>query len=59
MPEILTAKELEALLKIGVKTTYSCVQRGLIQYVKIQSNVRFLKSQILEWVLARNFRPHR
>ncbi len=57
MPEMLTARELEALLKIDVKTIYSYVQRGLIPYVKIQSNVRFLRSQILEWVQARNFKP--
>ncbi len=57
MPEMLTAKELEALLKIDVKTIYSYVQRGLIPYVRIESNVRFPKSQILEWVQARNFKP--
>lgn len=43
-PELLTARDLEALLKIDVKTIYSYAQRGLIPYVKIQSNVRFPKS---------------
>ena len=50
IPEMLTAKELAALLKIDLKTIYGYVQRGLIPYVKIQSNVRFVKSQILNWI---------
>ena len=57
IPQLLTAKELEALLKIDVKTIYSYVQRGLIPYVKIQSNVRFVKEQIQEWVEQQNYRP--
>ena len=57
MPEMLTAKELEALLKIDVKTIYTYVQRGLIPYVRIQSNVRFPKQQILAWIEEHNFRP--
>ena len=57
IPELLTAKELEALLKIDVKTIYSYVQRGLIPYVKIQSNVRFVKEEIQEWVEEQNHRP--
>ena len=50
VPEMLTAKDLEALLKIDVKTIYGYVQRGLIPYVRIQSNVRFLKSEIVKWI---------
>ena len=57
VPELLTARDLEALLKIDVKTIYSYVQRGLIPYVKIQSNVRFLKTQIIEWIERQNYRP--
>jgi excisionase family DNA binding protein len=57
MPEMLTAKELEALLKIDVKTIYTYVQRGLIPYVRIQSNVRFPKQQILVWIEEHNFQP--
>ena len=57
LPEMLTAKELEALLKIDVKTIYAYVQRGLIPYVRIQSNVRFPKQQILGWIEEHNFRP--
>ncbi len=57
MPEFLTAKELEALLKIDIKTIYRYVQQGLIPYVRIQSNVRFLKYQILEWIEEQNYQP--
>jgi hypothetical protein len=54
---MLTAKDLEVLLKIDVKTIYNYVQRGLIAYLKIQSNLRFVKRQILDWIEAQNFRP--
>lgn len=57
-PEMYTAKELEEILKINRKTLYSYTRRGLIPYIKVQSNVRFLKSQILEWIEEHNFRPH-
>jgi excisionase family DNA binding protein len=56
-PEMLTAKELESLLKIDVKTIYSYVQRGLIPYVRIQSNLRFPKRRIMEWIDARSHLP--
>lgn len=55
--EMLTAKELEAMLKINVKTIYSYVQRGLIPYVRIQSNVRFPKQAILHWIEEQSHRP--
>ncbi len=48
--ELLTAKEVEELLRIDVKTIYGYVQKGLIPYVRIQSNLRFLKSEVLAWV---------
>jgi hypothetical protein len=43
LPDILTAKELEAFWGIEVKTIYSKVQRGLIPHMRIESNVRFSK----------------
>jgi len=55
--EMLTAKDLEQLLKISAKTIYRYVQRGLIPYVRIQSNVRFPKRQILGWIDQQSFRP--
>jgi excisionase family DNA binding protein len=48
--DLMTAKEVEELLRIDVKTVYSYVKRGLLPYVKIQSNVRFLRSSILQWM---------
>jgi len=45
--ELLTAKEVEELLRIDVKTIYNYVQRGLIPYVRMQSNLRFFRSEIL------------
>jgi excisionase family DNA binding protein len=48
--ELLTAKEVEELLRIDIKTIYKYVQKGLIPYVKIQSNLRFAKSAVLAWV---------
>jgi excisionase family DNA binding protein len=57
VPELLTARELEAMLKINVKTIYSYVQRGLIPYVRIQSNVRFPRQAILHWIEEQSYRP--
>ena len=54
---MLTAKDLEALLKIDVKTIYAYVQQGLIPYVRIQSNVRFRREDIIEWLERQSFRP--
>jgi predicted DNA-binding transcriptional regulator AlpA len=55
--ELMTAKEVEELLRIDVKTVYSYVKRGLLPYVKIQSNVRFLRSAILHWMEERQYKP--
>ena len=55
--EMLTAKDLEALLKIDVKTIYAYVQKGLIPYVRIQSNVRFRREEILDWIERQSYRP--
>ena len=43
--------------KIDVKTIYSYVERGLIPYVRIQSNVRFIKRQIFDRIADHNYRP--
>ena len=57
LPEILTAKELEAFLRIDVKTIYSYVQRGIIPHMRIESNVRFSKHQVMRWLEERSFQP--
>jgi excisionase family DNA binding protein len=57
--EMLTARDLEALLQIDRKTIYSYVQRGLIPYVRIQSNVRFRGAEIEGWIEKHSYRPRR
>src|SRR5258708_28103922 len=56
LPELLTAKEPEALRRIDVKTIYGYVQRGLIPYVRIQTNLRFRKQEVLEWLARQSYR---
>jgi predicted DNA-binding transcriptional regulator AlpA len=58
LQQFLTAKDLEAILRIDVKTIYAYVQKGLIPYVKIQSNVRFSIREILDWIEKQSYRPH-
>jgi predicted DNA-binding transcriptional regulator AlpA len=58
LPEILTAKELEAFLRIDVKTIYGYVQRGLIPYIRIQSNLRFRKREVLDWIASQSYALH-
>lgn len=55
--ELLTARDLETWLKIDIKTIYGYVQKGLIPYVRIQSNVRFRRQEILAWVEQQSYRP--
>jgi Helix-turn-helix domain len=50
-------KSVEAFLRIDVKTIYSYVQRGLILHMRIESNVRFSKHQVLQWLKERSFEP--
>jgi excisionase family DNA binding protein len=57
LPEILTAEDLEAFLRIDVKTIYSYVQRGIIPHMRIESNVRFSKHQVMRWLEERTFQP--
>lgn len=57
LPEMLTAKDLEALLQIDRKTIYAYVQKGLIPHSRIESNVRFSKHQVERWLEERSFQP--
>jgi len=54
---MLNVKELEALLKIDQKTIYRYVSLGLIPYVRIESNIRFVKQQILAWIEEKSYLP--
>lgn len=57
LPEMLTARDLEAVMQIDRKTIYAYVRRGLIPYVRIESNVRFPKHRIARWLEERSFQP--
>jgi excisionase family DNA binding protein len=57
LPELLTAKDLEGLLQIDRKTIYAYADKGLIPYTRIESNIRFPKHQVLEWLEERSFQP--
>ena len=57
LPEILTAKDLEAFLRIDVKTIYAYVKGGQIPYMRMGSNLRFCKREILAWLEERHYRP--
>jgi excisionase family DNA binding protein len=51
----MTAKEVASFLKISVKTVYSYARRNMIPlYWKFQSNVRFEKRQIIDWMKEHN-----
>lgn len=54
---LLSVKELEAFLKIDEKTIYRYVALGLIPYVRIQSNIRFRKRQIVRWIEEQQYEP--
>jgi excisionase family DNA binding protein len=54
---LLTVRELASLLSIAEKTIYGYVSRGLIPYVKIQSNLRFRPRAIAKWLATREFEP--
>src|SRR5207248_2009610 len=43
------------MLQIDRKTIYAYVQRGLIPNVRIESNVRFPKRQVMRWLEERSF----
>jgi len=48
---------LEALLRIDVKTIYTYAQKGLIPCVRIQSNLRFNRKKIFDWIDQQSFQP--
>jgi predicted DNA-binding transcriptional regulator AlpA len=58
MAELLTARDLEAFLKIDAKTMYMYVQKRLLPYLRIQLNVRFIQKEILEWIDKLSFQPN-
>jgi|GEM_PF-612326 len=54
--EWLTVKELCILLDCGESTIYGWVNKRLVPYYKVESGVRFLKSEIMEWIRNKRVR---
>lgn len=48
--EILTIRELAALLKIGEKTAYTMAQRGELPGFKVRDQWRFRRADIDTWI---------
>ena len=48
--EILTIRELAALLKIGEKTAYTMAQRGELPGFKVREQWRFRRADIDAWI---------
>ncbi|MGH9503390.1 MAG: helix-turn-helix domain-containing protein [Terriglobales bacterium] len=42
-------------MQIDRKTIYAYVQKGLIPHSRIESNVRFSKHQVAQWLQERSF----
>lgn len=48
--EILTIREVAALLKVGEKTTYTMVQGGQLPGFKVRGQWRFRRADIDQWI---------
>jgi predicted DNA-binding transcriptional regulator AlpA len=57
--KLLKAADFEAWLDVDVNTVYGYVQKGLIPYIKIQSNVRFRREEIIDWLETHSYRPRK
>jgi excisionase family DNA binding protein len=57
LPDMLTTKDLEGLLQIDRKTIYAYADKRLIPYIRIESNIRFPKHQVMRWLEERSFQP--
>ena len=57
LPDMLTAKNLEALWQIDHKTIYAWAKQGLIPHSRMGSAVRFSKHRILAWLEERSYEP--
>lgn len=51
--EILTIRELAALLKVGEKTAYTMAQRGELPGFKVRDQWRFRRADIDAWVAGK------
>jgi excisionase family DNA binding protein len=54
---LLTTKQLAEALAISEKTVYAYVAKGIIPFIKIESNVRFRPHAIREWLRRKEYLP--
>ena len=55
--KILTKQELADLLKVKVRTIMWLVSSRQIQFLKVGKEVRFLRSQVEDWIKGRVYTP--
>jgi predicted DNA-binding transcriptional regulator AlpA len=55
--QMLTAKEVEAWLRIDRKTIYLYVQKRLIPHLRLEGNVRFPALELQQWVRRHSYPP--
>lgn len=49
-PDVLDPKELSALLKIGITTTYQLLRKGSIKSVRVGRQYRILREDVLSYL---------
>lgn len=54
---LLTTTEVADMLSISPKSVYRYAAEGRLPYIKIESNLRFERQEILDWLEAKRFRP--
>ena len=54
---LMTAKQVASQLAISEKTVYDYVSKGLMPFIKIQTNVRFRAEAIRHWVAQKEYTP--
>lgn len=57
MQNLLTVKEVAALLRVSAQTLYKMLEQGEIPAVKVGSQWRFDRDRIREWLLQRSSEP--
>ena len=55
--DFMTAREVEAWLRIDVKTLYHYVNQNLIPHLRVQSNVRFNRADLQRWIQRHSHAP--
>ena len=53
----MTVSEVAELCSLSDKTVYRLASEGRIPYVKIQSNLRFKRPAIEQWLQTKSFEP--